>query len=1119
MTTPLFSGRKNFKRDFADYLFFILADTKGGRISLPFRKKKEKEENYPRIFLLSGAPGTGKSALINQYIDAAWGIGSEVKKTIKIVTLDCEEFLVKNVMMLRTLIQGLYDAFSNDEMGSAECFSEYAQVERKIMYIHEKVEHFCKREWGGEGIAEKAKRADGKSDRPLAAGNEVDAMSRDDGFRIEEDVLRGAAFTKWLRETGKLQDDELDIYENSDHRLSKALVNGIIQLSTQFPVILAIDAFDRVSNPEIEEWMRSVFLGALFEIKNNVIVILSGRNNYLHNYRNDFPEELLYAVDFDDFPLTRSDIADCARSYYLQLSGEQIANIEDATSGIPFIVRNILGLVKNNASLPDLLEALRRTSGTIEERIAAEIQRFLKFCPDETIKKKILHCACMRRLESALLAKLWNMAFADVGPCIAEYSAWYPLIAYDRTHERGHPMLREFLIKEMHAGADQTIISIVREFGTVAAPFFLDQLTQLTTVLFAMEKRYDDEKFQETLLSYCSALLWYDNEQLFKILPGILLECLQFNGTFAVKLLQCIDEFRIMLTAEQIRMIDIFINGIISYHPMGMWVETTPNQEETAMMGLFEEKTTGYNTCQKALLCCRRGELQYRLKDFNRAFDDFKESLAFAKESDNFKKTITDNLFALGNKLFSSGVYEKSIQTFKFVVELKPDDDEAWYTMGCAQTQCGNISDSILSYGKAVELKPDFYDAWHRLGTAYYGMEFYDYAVEALSRALTTKSENKDGWFTLGRAYNHLGRYHDALSALEKAGALSPDDKNIWIEFGAASMSAGRYEDAEISYNKAVRIDQEFHQGWFGLGQAQYRLSNFVKAMASFDKAIEKSNNNKDYFFAMALASHAAADYNAAIKYWGKVIETDPSNAQGQYHMALSLHALGQYSDAIQFYKKAIEGMPENYEVPHNLGRAYHAQGLYNDAVEMYRMALQRDPSKLELWDDLGLVFTEMNLYGDAIQAYKELVRLSPDWNNAWYHLGNTYYLIRHYENALQSYTKAVETAPDFYQGWGSIGLTYYMLGNFEKSIEASVKALSIKPDEFWVQCNLALSTLLSGNIPQASVEYDKIIAMSKNKNDFDQPIAALEAALVREGAGDQGKEILGKLVKASTEK
>ncbi len=1121
MAKKVFAGRKNFRRDFSDCLIRMTADLKGSRHLMPFRKRKADEELYPRIFLVQGSAGTGKSAMVGQFIDSAWGIGSELKKNMKVVTIDCEEVLLKNVMMLRTLIQAVYAAFSDEELGCAGCFSEYAQIERRIAYIHEKVEHLCKRVWVGEGTFDNGP----MTSPPIGRQQESEENMKgsiviDLNHRMDEEMLKGKAFTNWLRDTGKLLDDELDLYENSDYRLSKALVNGIVQLSAQYPVVLAIDGFDRISNHEMEEWMRTVFLGKLFERKNNITVILSGRGNLLHSYRNDFPEELLYSVNFDDYPLTRKDITECSQSYQLQLPEGRIRQIEEATAGVPFIVRHMLALVKDNAPLQELIDESGQATGTTEQKVAAEVKRFFKCCPDADMKKKIVHYACLRRPASTVLAQLWNVPFAEVNSLVVEYASRYPFIVNEPAHEHGHAMLREYLVKEVCTGTDhQDILSIIREFGTVAAPLFLEQMTQLSTAIVSIEKRYDDERFQESVLAYCSTLLWFNNDELFKLLPGILLECLQYNCTFAVRLLQCIDEFRLTLNTKQVRMTDVCISGILSYHPMGMWLGITPSEEEMAMIRIFEEHTIDCNDRQIALLHCRQGELHYRLKDYRKAFEDFRTCLPKVTESEQFKKNVIDDLFALGNKLFTIGDFDAAIQVFGHVVDLRPEDHEAWYAMGRAQTQLGKTADSVLSYIKTVELKPDLQDAWHRLGIAYYDVESYEETVEALGKALAMKPDNAVGWYTLGRAYDKLKRYEEAVNAFARAGQLEPDNKDVWFYSGEANTAIGYYEDAAVSYEKAAQLDSQLHAAWFGMGRACYRLGSFEKAMIAFEKAMQKERGNREYIYNMALSCHSAGAYDRAVRYWSDFLELEPSHAQALYQMALSLHARGQYSDAIQFYMKAAGVMPDNLDVPHNMGRAYQAQGLFNDAVEMYRRALRIDPAKPELWDDLGLVFTAMNLYGDAIQAYKELVRLTPEWKHAWYHLGHTYYVIRHYENALQSYSKAVELDPGYHLAWGSLGLTYYALGNYEKAIEAHSKALSMKPDELWIQGNLALATLLSGNVPQAEVEFDKVIALSKTRDDCMQQIAALEGVMVRESISEQAREILEKLKKALSEK
>jgi|GEM_PF-2020961 tetratricopeptide (TPR) repeat protein len=1112
MAKTIFAGRKNFNRDFTEYLVGMASEGKESRLFPSFRKKKDDDETYPRIFLLCGGAGTGKSAMAGQWIEMSRGIGSEIKKPIKVVTLDCEEILSKNMMMLGTLIEALHGAFSNEELGSTGYFSEYAHIERRIEHVHEKVEQLCKREWSPDGAPPKETRH-----RPEGAGNERNGS--DDGHGASEEQLKDTAFTHWLRGNGKLPEDELDLYENSDYRLSKALVNGIIQLSADYPVVVAIDGFDHMHNKEIEEWLRTVFLGKLYQRKNRVMVIISGRGNFLRNFRNDFPETLLYAIKFDDYPLTLSNIADCAQACQVKLSAGEIRDIEEITGGIPFIVRDVLGLVKDKVPVREILDAGDRSPETADRAAVLEIHRFLKQCPNNVLKKKIIHCSLMRQLESNVLAKLWNVAYADVGALLTDFAARYPFIVTVKNGHRGNAMLRDYLIKENSAGKDSEIVSIIKEFSATASPLFASQVAQLRTAIATVDKRYDDERFTETLLAYSNALLWNERDALFEMLPGVFLECLQYNSAFAVRLLQCIDEFRPLLTGKQANIADTFISGILSSHPMSMWLGMVPSPEETAMLKLIEDNSAHCTDLQIALLRCRQGELQYRLGDYDQACGKFESCIPLAEESEGLKKTLLDDFCSLGTRLFDAGNNDAVVRVYRFVTMHRPENHEAWYTLGKAQTALGLTGESAVSYVKALELKPDLHDAWYRLGLAYHTLESFQQAVEALNNVLGMDAGNAHAWHILGRSYRALERFEEAARSLTKAVEIEPENKEAWTERGEAQAALQRYEEACVSFEKAVQIDGKLHRAWFALGQANYRLGLFPKAVAAFESAIERAPNNKEYIYNMALACHAAGDFDQAVRNWGKVMELDPANNQALYQMALSLHAQGQYSDAIQLYKQAAAGLPKNIEVFLNTGRAYHAQGLFNDAVDMYRKALQIDPAEPEVWDDMGLVFTAMGLYGDAIQAYKELTRIAPDWDHAWRHLGDTYYLIRHYENALQSYEKVVELNPKDYLAWGSLGQTHYTLGAYDKAIDAGSRALALKPGELWIQSNCAMSTLLSGNIEGAKAEYDKVMGLAKTRDELTQQIAALEGVLAHSPHLAQAGEILVKLKDALKER
>jgi tetratricopeptide (TPR) repeat protein len=1064
MAKEIFAGRRNFKREFGRYLAGMAAEGKDHGPFLTFRKHAEEEEPCPRIFMFYGGAGTGKSAMVDYCLDYARSLGSETKKPIKVLLLDGEDFSFRNVIAIRTLIEALYAVFIDEDTALSVYLNEYIQIRKRIGHVEEKVRLLMMNEWFYE-------------------------------MASQPDPAQAPAFGAWLHENKKLADDEFDLYENADYRLSKALVNGIVQLSAEYPIVLAIDALDRVGTEEINNWMRTVFLGKMFERKNKVMVIISGRDNVTRDYRNSFQEEVLYLVNFNDILLTRSDINECAQISQVKLGPEEINGIEENSRGIPLVVRDVLGLVKSGAPLAEVLKEKQPSEASIDQLVVAEARRFLKLCPDSAVKKRIVQCALMYQLEGNVLAKLWNVPYADVSAILTDLSEQYPFIFCKRMHETGHRILRDQLILE--AGKNTEISSIIKEFGGSASQLLSEQLSELNTAITAMEKRYNDQRYQTTLLAYCTSLVWDDAGRLFKILPRIVIECLQYNRSFALRLLWRIDEFRALLSKDQCKNIDVMRNGVMAYNPKGMWLLVPPSEEKTALLKLLEEKSPDFTEQQRALLDCRKGESYHRSGQYDRACEEFERCLPFIKGSVSFGKTVVESLRAGGARFLSSRAYGAAIHVYKLVVENSPDDHDAWYALGSAQTENGMHAEAAMSFARAVELKPDLQDAWRALGREYYAMESYDLAIQAYEKSPPEdKPDGSGDWYKVGKSYRALEQNEKAIEAFKKAAGLEPGNKDFWYDLATAYAAIGQDDDAAGAYEKTVRIDPANQNAWSALGLTYYQRGRYDVSIEALEKVLAAVPNDKTTIYTIALAHYAQGGFDRAVEYFGKFLELEPSNAGALFKMALSLHGCGQYSDAIQFYRKAVDAEPANIDAWHNMGRAYRAQGLNQDAVETYRKALALDPEKPELWDDLGLLFNAMNLWGDAIQCFKNLVKLDPKWAQAWYHLGLTYYQVRHFEDALKSYTSAVEVDPEYYLAWGSIGLTYYSMGNFDKAIEASSKALSIKPDVPWVVCTLALAYVNSRDFDQAAIEYGKIVSLAKSREDLFGPISALTEVL-----------------------
>jgi len=151
-----------------------------------------------------GGAGTGKSAMVDYCLDTPRSLGSETKKPIKVLLLDGEDLSFRNIITIRTIIEALYAVFINEDTAMAAYLNEFSQIRQRIGHVEEKVDLLMMNEWFSEMA--------GRPDRAQAP-----------------------AFNSWLHENKKLADDEFDLYENADYRLSKALVNGVVGLSAEYP--------------------------------------------------------------------------------------------------------------------------------------------------------------------------------------------------------------------------------------------------------------------------------------------------------------------------------------------------------------------------------------------------------------------------------------------------------------------------------------------------------------------------------------------------------------------------------------------------------------------------------------------------------------------------------------------------------------------------------------------------------------------------------------------------------------------------------------------------------------------------------------------------------------------
>jgi tetratricopeptide (TPR) repeat protein len=130
-----------------------------------------------------------------------------------------------------------------------------------------------------------------------------------------------------------------------------------------------------------------------------------------------------------------------------------------------------------------------------------------------------------------------------------------------------------------------------------------------------------------------------------------------------------------------------------------------------------------------------------------------------------------------------------------------------------ASLQAASVRDAegaIQQLRRIVELYPDEKQAWYRLGRYAFSQFRRDDAVKLFGRAIELDSAYKLSYNALVYTYQEMGEPELALSTLDQYIARAPDEANPYDTKGDIYAEYGHLEEAKDAYARAVSIKRDF---------------------------------------------------------------------------------------------------------------------------------------------------------------------------------------------------------------------------------------------------------------------------------------------------------------------
>jgi tetratricopeptide (TPR) repeat protein len=1113
MPKEVFVGRRVLLRQFQEYVSAMVAepkDAKGFR-----RKQRDSETASPRIALLHGNDGAGKSSLLRQFIAIADSVQTQSQKTIKVIFVDFDDLtFTRGVLPYSSgmLIRLVHSIVADPGLGIEDYFSEYGRLESRIKQVHAKIDDLRKGEWLSVSDSQ---------------GGEKDSKT---------------AFLTWLRAEKKCGGEDLDLYENEENRMSIALVNAIVEVSAQYPILLAFDAYNRVNSPQIEQWMRKVFLARLFEKKNRVMVIISGRDKLLRQYRNEFSEELLFPCSLDDAGLSRLDIVEFAEQLQVKLSETDADTIERATDGNPLVVRQVLLSMRDGMAIDDLCRYLH-CSDAGRGKPDIIVEHFFSSCKDPAVKARVVHCAMLTHSDRAILAALWNLPAADVNAALEDLSEHYSFIVNKRMHTGVQRIIRDYLIKLSVSGISSELSDIVANFVSSASALFAERLSRITADVPEIDKRYTDAQYEYVLAGYIGSLLWYRRDEVKRIVPGCFCECLLYNPLLGGKVLDLIGEFESVLSAEDKGFYSALSAGLADAGDKTMARAAAPSPAEQGMLGALEAGRGFMTPFQQAILQMYNAECAFRRGDPGGAFSLAQQCEPFVGESVSFKDRLLDDYCAMGETFLARKEYESSISSYGRAAQINPDRFEAWFAIGCSlaalqrhgeaadalgkaaalQPKRSNLwlmlgieqqaldrhGEAVVSLATAADLRLTTTEVWYRLATSQAKIDKKEDAVKSYKKALALSPDDRDIWYDLACMQARLGRPAEAVEACRKVVALSPDHFNAFVLMGQQHMAQQSYNEAVLAFERAAEIMPQDATAHTSLGRAAFAAGNDGRAAEAFAKAIERGDDSDGAYNELGLAYTRLSRFEEASAAFEKAVRRAPDNADALINLGNACAAQKRHGEAIEAYKKATTARPEAADAWYSMGLSLHALGRFEEALEPYAAATRLEPKRQEAWFNRGIALYAIGKCEEAIESFKKTVELSPASYDSWFKMGLANVDLRKFEEAVASFEKAADLGADREEAWYNLGMAYVSIEKHDDAVSAFAKAVVITPDQYDAWYAMGHSNQECGRYKEALDSYRKALKKESRQeawhnaglcsyylNDYDGAIEALSQAL-----------------------
>ena len=167
--------------------------------------------------------------------------------------------------------------------------------------------------------------------------------------------------------------------------------------------------------------------------------------------------------------------------------------------------------------------------------------------------------------------------------------------------------------------------------------------------------------------------------------------------------------------------------------------------------------------------------------------------------------------------LYNQGKIHQLLIQINQALKFFPNSEIIYNILGASNAALKKFSLAIESYKKAIKIKPDYADAYYNMGNALHEKGDLDRAIESFQRVIKIQPDYAGAYSNMGTALQDKGDLEGAIRSYRQAIKVRPSCSKSYNNMGTVLNDKGNLEAAIASYQKAIEFQPDYVEAFYNL--------------------------------------------------------------------------------------------------------------------------------------------------------------------------------------------------------------------------------------------------------------------------------------------------------------